>query len=71
MNQPADFLDPSHYEKVRLPLRKTPNLIITAHCSSDDLECYTPDTLDLVFTNMRRFIAGRPLLNRVSRRYPY
>ncbi len=53
------------------PLWKTPNLIITPHCSSDDWDSYTPDTLDLVFANMQRFIAGRPLTHRVSRRYQY
>lgn len=53
------------------PLWRTPNLIITPHCSSDDREQYTPRTLDLVLTNMQRFIAGRPLLNRVSRKHQY
>jgi phosphoglycerate dehydrogenase-like enzyme len=47
------------------PLWNTPNLIITPHCSSDDAERYTPDTLDLVFRNMARFLAGKPLNNRV------
>jgi len=47
------------------PLWDTPNLIVTPHCSSDDAERYTPDTLDLVFRNMARFIAGKPLQNRV------
>ena len=48
------------------PLWKTPNLIITPHCSSDDTEAYIPRTLDLLFRNMARFIDGKPLLNRVS-----
>jgi phosphoglycerate dehydrogenase-like enzyme len=52
-------------------LWKTPNLIITPHCSSDDTEAYTPRTLDLLFSNMRRFIAGKKLLNVVSRKYQY
>ena len=52
-------------------LWKVPNLVITPHCSSDDWENYTPDTLDLVFANMWRFIEGRPLTNRVSPRYQY
>jgi glyoxylate/hydroxypyruvate reductase len=47
------------------PLWRTPNLIITPHCCSDDAERYTPNTLDLVFRNMARFMNGRPLLNRV------
>ncbi|HLI11676.1 MAG TPA: D-2-hydroxyacid dehydrogenase [Alphaproteobacteria bacterium] len=53
------------------PLWNTPNLIITPHCSSDDLELYTLRTLDLVFKNMERFIKGRPLLNRVSPQHQY
>jgi glyoxylate/hydroxypyruvate reductase A len=48
------------------PLWKTPNLIITPHCSSDDPVSYTPKTLDLVFRNLARYIAGRPLLNVVD-----
>jgi phosphoglycerate dehydrogenase-like enzyme len=47
------------------PLWYTPNLIITPHCSSDDRDAYTARTLDLVFRNMERFIAGKPLMNRV------
>lgn len=47
------------------PLWRTPNLIITPHCSSDDADRYTPMTLDLVFRNMARFMNGRPLLNQV------
>ena len=47
------------------PLWHTRNLLITPHCSSDDAKQYTPDTLDLVFRNMARLLAGKPLLNRV------
>lgn len=53
------------------PLWRTPNLIVTPHCSSDDREQYTPRTLDLVLRNMKRFIEGKPLMNRVSRKYQY
>ena len=53
------------------PLWNTPNLIITPHCSSDDSDYYTPRTLDLVMENMVRFIAGKTLRNRVSRRLEY
>ena len=53
------------------PLWRTPNLIITPHCSSDDRELYTPKTLDLVLENMERFIRGEPLLNRVSAKRQY
>jgi phosphoglycerate dehydrogenase-like enzyme len=53
------------------PLWQTPNLVITPHCSSDDSEQYTPRTLDMVLRNMQRFIEGRPLTNRVSRKHQY
>ena len=36
------------------------------HCSSDDLDRYIPLTLDLVFDNLRRLMADRPLKNRVN-----
>ena len=48
------------------PLWQTPNLIVTPHCSSDDSELYIPRTLDLFFENMRRFLAGEKLENRVD-----
>ena len=48
------------------PLWQTSNLIITPHCSSDDSVLYIPRTLDLVCANLRRFIAGEPLDNRVD-----
>jgi glyoxylate/hydroxypyruvate reductase len=44
----------------------TPNLLITPHCSSDDLDRYIPTTLDLIFENVARSIVGRKLLNRVD-----
>jgi phosphoglycerate dehydrogenase-like enzyme len=53
------------------PLWKVPNLIITPHCSSDDTELYTPKTLDLVFGQMKRFLAGKPLANVVDRKLEY
>lgn len=43
------------------PLWGVPNLLITPHCSSDDAEQYVPRTLDLIFENLRRLIAGKPL----------
>jgi phosphoglycerate dehydrogenase-like enzyme len=52
-------------------LWSAPNLIITPHCSSDDREQYTPRTLDLVFRNLERLIAGKPLVNRVDARLQY
>jgi phosphoglycerate dehydrogenase-like enzyme len=53
------------------PLWTTPNLIITPHVASDDWDAYMPRTLDLVFDNIRRYFAGRPLKNKVRRRLGY
>lgn len=53
------------------PLWGTPNLIITPHVSSDDPERYVARTLDLFFDNLRRYLAGRSLRNRVRRRSEY
>ncbi len=53
------------------PLWKTPNLVITPHCSSDDSEVYTPRTLDLVFRNVKRLLAGKPLENIVDPVHQY
>jgi phosphoglycerate dehydrogenase-like enzyme len=47
-------------------LWSVPSLLITPHCSSDDRDRYIPETLDLVFENVARSIAGRKLLNRVD-----
>jgi phosphoglycerate dehydrogenase-like enzyme len=70
MSAVLDVFDPEPLP-ASSPLWHTPNLIITPHCSSDDREEYTPRTLDLVFRNMKRFIEGRPLANRVSRKHQY
>lgn len=43
-----------------------PNLIITPHVLSDDIEQYIPRTLDIFFDNIRRYIAGKPLKNVVD-----
>ena len=45
------------------PLWRTPNLIVTPHVSADDGDSYVPMTLDLVFRNLRRYLAGEALLN--------
>jgi glyoxylate/hydroxypyruvate reductase A len=52
-------------------LWQTPNLLITPHCSSDALTQYIPMTLDLVFENVARAMAGRKLLNRVNLQLEY
>jgi len=53
------------------PYWDTPNLIITPHVLSDDIDAYVPRTLDLFFGNLRRYFAGEPLTNLVdlSRNY--
>jgi phosphoglycerate dehydrogenase-like enzyme len=48
------------------PLWDVPNLVITPHMSSDDALTYAPRTLDLVFDNLGRLLAGKPLRNRVD-----
>jgi phosphoglycerate dehydrogenase-like enzyme len=53
------------------PLWQVPNLIITPHCSSDDLDDYLPRTMDLAFENFARLTAGRRLKNVVDRRLGY
>lgn len=47
-------------------LWSTPNLAITPHVATDDRDNYIPRTMDLVLENVRRYLAGRRLLNRVS-----
>jgi phosphoglycerate dehydrogenase-like enzyme len=48
------------------PYWDTPNLIITPHVLSDDIDAYVPRTLDVFFSNLRRHFAGEPLTNRVD-----
>jgi len=70
MSAVLDVFDPEPLPESS-PLWHTPNVIITPHCSSDDRNEYTPRTLDLVLRNVQRFMEGRPLVNRVSRKYQY
>jgi glyoxylate/hydroxypyruvate reductase len=53
------------------PLWRVPNLIITPHCSSDDLDEYLPKTMDLAFDNFLRLGSGRKLKNVVDRATGY
>jgi phosphoglycerate dehydrogenase-like enzyme len=53
------------------PLWDAPNLIVTPHVSSDDGASYIPLTLDLFFANMARYLAGKPLKNRVDAKLGY
>ncbi|CAM3778665.1 D-2-hydroxyacid dehydrogenase [Bordetella bronchialis] len=48
------------------PYWETPNLLITPHVLSDDIENYVPRTLDLFFNNIRSHFEGKPLTNRVD-----
>jgi phosphoglycerate dehydrogenase-like enzyme len=48
------------------PYWDTPNLIITPHVLSDDIEEYVPRTLDLFFGNVRRLFNDQPLTNVVD-----
>jgi len=48
------------------PYWDTPNLIITPHVLSDDIENYVPRTLDLFFSNLRHHFNGEPLTNQVD-----
>lgn len=53
------------------PLWDTPNLIVTPHCAVDDARAYVPRCLDIFVANLRRYLAGRPLRNRVDVRRGY
>jgi phosphoglycerate dehydrogenase-like enzyme len=48
------------------PYWDTPNLIITPHVLSDDIDAYVPRTLDLFFRNLRRYFASEALTNVVD-----
>ena len=60
-----DVFDPEPLPKGS-PLWKTPNLIVTPHCSSDDIDAYIPDTLDFFFANLERLLGGKALKNRID-----
>lgn len=45
------------------PLWSAPNLIVTPHVSADDGDAYVAITLDLVFENLRRYLAKEALVN--------
>jgi phosphoglycerate dehydrogenase-like enzyme len=48
------------------PYWDSPNLLITPHVLSDDIEEYVPRTLDLFFDNVRRLFTAQPLTNVVD-----
>lgn len=47
-------------------LWETPNLVITPHTSSDDDALYIANTLDVLFDNLGRHLAGDQLINHVD-----
>jgi len=53
------------------PLWRTPNMILTPHCGSDDTNYYTPRTLDMILDNIRRDLTGKKLSNVVDRALQY
>ena len=65
-----DVFDPEPLPRTS-PLWTTPNLLMLPHCSSDDAETYIARTLDQFFDNLGRYLAGRPLKNRISARRQY
>ncbi len=65
-----DVFDPEPLPRSS-PLWLTPNMIITPHCGSDDSNYYAARTLDLVFDNTVRFLAGKRLRNSISRKTEY
>ncbi len=48
------------------PVWDTPNLFVSPHVLADDADHYMPRNYDLFLRNARRFMAGRPLLNRID-----
>ncbi|MEQ8640672.1 MAG: D-2-hydroxyacid dehydrogenase [Alphaproteobacteria bacterium] len=79
----ADLLDAGHLSGAILDvlpqeplpahsrLWTTPGLIILPHISVDDTRDYMDLSLDIFFANLERWLAGRPLRNRVNRRKGY
>jgi phosphoglycerate dehydrogenase-like enzyme len=53
------------------PIWKTPNLIMTPHCSVDDHNVYLDRCLDIFHDNLVRYLDGKPLKNLVDSRLGY
>lgn len=52
-------------------LWQVPRLIMTPHCSLDDHDAYLEGCLTLFLQNLERYLAGEPLINRVSTQKGY
>ena len=57
--------------EVSSKLWDTPNLVITPHVSSDDKGTYIKLTLDLFVKNLKLFIANKPLVNQIDKKFGY
>jgi phosphoglycerate dehydrogenase-like enzyme len=53
------------------PLWATPNLIMSPHCAIDDASSYAERALDIFLGNLKRYLAGRQLVNVVDTRLGY
>lgn len=53
------------------PLWTAPNFVVTPHCAVDDGVRYVARSLDIFFDNARRYLAGRPLRNRIDPKLGY
>jgi phosphoglycerate dehydrogenase-like enzyme len=53
------------------PLWTTPNLIMSPHCAVDDATSYAERALTLFLGNLKRYVAGRKLVNVVDTRLGY
>ena len=53
------------------PYWNVPNLIITPHVSSDELENYIPLTLNLFLKNLELFLSNKLLINQVNKELGY
>ncbi|KHL02331.1 D-2-hydroxyacid dehydrogenase, partial [Sinomonas humi] len=49
----------------------TPNLVISQHTGTQDNEQYTINCLDIFFQNMKRYMAGEPMLYQVDPKIGY
>jgi len=61
----VDVFDPEPLPPAS-PLWTTRNLLMTPHVASDDWDAYIPLTLELVFDNVARHLAGKTLKNLVD-----